>query len=160
LPDHIPTLVELLTELGSAFSLSLDLKDDGAGAAVIGVVSETAPELLPRLWLCSPAWPSLLPLRQLDDSVKLVDSTRLAKIKEGVERRVAELARNGIDALNLHHSDWTGGMVALVHRFDRYALGWDMQQDRVLVDGFRMGLDGVFSDWVDRMMEAYRAQVA
>ena len=59
----------------------------------------------------------------------------------------------------MHQSDWTGGLTTLFHRFDRYALAWDLQHERVLHDGFRMGVDGVFSDWVDRMMEAFRAEI-
>ena len=66
---------------------------------------------------------------------------------------------DGIDAINMHQSDWTGGLTTLFHRFDRYALSWDLQHERVLHDGFRMGVDGVFSDWVDRMMEAFRAEI-
>jgi glycerophosphoryl diester phosphodiesterase len=160
LPEWIPTVAELFETCGGGYHLSLDLKDAAAGAEVIAVARAIVPELLPRLWLCSPVWRSLVPLRSLDDAVKLVDSTRRAKITEGVERRAAMLAEHGIDALNLHHTDWTGGTVALVHRFERYALGWDLQHERVLTDGFRMGLDGVFSDWVDRMMDAYRAEIA
>ena len=88
-----------------------------------------------------------------------MDSTRLARIKEGAERRAAILAESGIDCINMHHTDWNGGLVALFHRFERFTLGWDMQQDHVLNDAFRMGLDGVFSDHTDRMMEAYAAQI-
>jgi len=159
LPAHIPTLAELFERCGSGFDLSLDLKGAGSGEAVVAVVKDVAPSLLPRLWLCSPTWQELVPLRSLDPTVKLVDSTRLAKIKEGMERRMATLAEHGIDAVNLHHSDWSGGMVALTHRFERYALGWDLQQERVLRTAFRMGLDGVFSDWVDRMIDAHRAEI-
>lgn len=159
LPAHIPSLAEFLDRVGSDFEFSLDLKGAGTGEVVIATVRETAPELLPRLWLCSPAWEQLLPLRGLDQDVKLVDSTRLARIKEGLERRAHTLSQHGIDALNLHHTDWSGGQVALVHRFGRFALGWDLQMDRLLHDAFRMGLDGVFSDWVDRMMDAHRAQI-
>lgn len=159
LPSHIPALSELFERCGTDYHLSLDLKDSRCGLAVIDVVRESAPSLLPRLWLCSPSWEQLLPLRAHDASVRLVDSTRLAKIKEGVERRANTLAQHGIDALNMHHTDWTGGLVALVHRFDRFALGWDVQLERVLRDAFRMGLDGVFSDWVDRMMDAHRLEI-
>ena len=49
--------------------------------------------------------------------------------------------------------------MTLFHRFNRYALGWDMQQDYVLNDGIRMGLDGVFSDYTDRMMDAFARNV-
>lgn len=157
LPAHIPTLAELLDECGSDYHLSLDLKDPQSGQRVIDVVRDAAPAMLERLWLCSPTWESLLPLR--DQGAKLVDSTGLSRIKEGPERRAATLRANGIDALNMHHRDWNGGLVALLHRFDRVALGWDMQEEHILEAGFRMGLDGVFSDYPDRMMQVYRAQL-
>lgn len=157
LPAHIPSLAELIEDCGSAYHLSLDLKDPQSGQAVIDVVTEAAPDMLPRLWLCSPVWESLLPLR--DQGARLVDSTSVQKMKEGPERRVANLAANGIDALNMHHREWSGGMVALVHRFNRFAFGWDMQEQHILERGYRMGLDAVYSDYPDRMMDVYREQV-
>ncbi len=42
-----------------------------------------------------------------------------AASEEGPERRAAVLAEHGIDAINLHHTDWTGGLTTLFHRFDR-----------------------------------------
>ena len=159
LPAHIPTLAELFERCGSGFDLSLDVKDQAAGPVVISTVAECAPDLIPRLWLCQPTWQSLVALRAVDADVKLVESTRLSRIAEGPERRAATLAEHGIDAINMHQSDWTGGLTTLFHRFDRYALSWDLQHERVLHDGFRMGVDGVFSDWVDRMMEAFRAEI-
>ena len=64
----------------------------------------------------------------------------------------------GIEAINMHHTDWSGGLVTLFHRFDRYALAWDVQHDHFLDQILRMGVDGVFSDWVDRMVEALARQ--
>jgi glycerophosphoryl diester phosphodiesterase len=157
LPAHIPSLLELIERCGSDYHLSLDLKDASSGRVVIDAVAEAAPQMLERLWLCAPSWESLLPLR--GHGAKLVDSTRLSRIKEGAERRAATLRENGIDAVNLHHSDWTGGTVALFHRFERVAFGWDMQEPHILQAGLRMGLDGVYSDWVDRMVEAYKIEV-
>ncbi len=157
LPSHIPTLAELYEHCGDGFDLSLDVKVVAAGQRVIDVTREVAPAMLDRVWLCSPDWRTLLPLR--GQGVRLVDSTRLAKIKEGAERRAATLANEGIDAVNLHHTDWNGGLVALFHRFDRVSFGWDMQFDHVLRPALRMGLDGVFSDWVDRMVDAYRDEL-
>lgn len=156
LPTHIPSLAELIDHCGSDFHLSLDLKDAQSGQAVIDVVSEAAPAMLERLWLCSPQWESLLPLR--GRGAKLVDSTRLNKIKEGPERRAATLLSNGIDAINMHHSDWSGGLVVLFHRFERVAFGWDMQEPHILERSLLMGLDGVFSDYPDRMMAAVGAR--
>ncbi|MEX0846708.1 MAG: glycerophosphodiester phosphodiesterase [Ilumatobacteraceae bacterium] len=157
LPAHIPTLAQLYEQCGTAYALSLDLKDPRVGQAVIDVTRESAPAMVERLWLCSPSWQSLLPLR--DQGAKLVDSTRLARIKEGPERRAATLASEGIDAVNMHHTDWNGGLVALFHRFERITFGWDMQFEDVIRPALRMGLDGVYSDWVDRMIDAYRAEI-
>lgn len=157
LPSHIPTLAELYDACGTAYHLSLDLKGTGTGRAVIDLTTAVAPDMLPRLWLCSPSWQSLLELR--GGGAKLVDSTRLMRIKEGPERRAATLSKEGIDAVNLHHSDWNGGLVALFHRFERITFGWDMQFDTVLRPALRMGIDGIYSDWVDRMMDAYRDEI-
>jgi glycerophosphoryl diester phosphodiesterase len=157
LPSHIPTLAELYERCGTGYELSLDLKGPGTGQAVIDVTRDHDPEMLARLWLCSPVWQDLLPLR--GQGAKLVDSTRLSRIKEGPERRAAALANEGIDAVNMHHSDWNGGLVTLFHRFERIAFGWDMQFENILRPAFRMGLDGVFSDHVDRMVDAFRAEL-
>jgi glycerophosphoryl diester phosphodiesterase len=157
LPSHIPSLVELIDRCGSDYHLSLDLKDSAAGQTVIDVVSEAAPSLVERLWLCVPQWETTLALR--GQGAKLVDSTRLSRMKEGPERRAATLREHGIDAVNLHHTDWNGGLVTLFHRFERAAFGWDMQEPHILQSGLRMGLDGVYSDWVDRMIEVYRAEI-
>jgi glycerophosphoryl diester phosphodiesterase len=98
-------------------------------------------------------------LRDLDLTIRLVDSTRLARIKEGPERRAADLREHGVDAINLHHTDWTGGLTTLFHRFERFALAWDLQHERVLRDVIRMGVDGCYSDWVDRMVDALAAEL-
>ncbi len=159
LPAHIPTLAELFERCGTDYELSLDLKDEAVGRSVIEFVRETAPDIVPRLWLCHPRYEDLIPLRPIDADVKLVDSTRLQRIREGPERRAAVLAERGIDGVNLHHSDWNGGLVTLFHRFNRTAFGWDMQHEHILRPALRMGLDGVFSDHVDTMVDAYKAEL-
>ena len=98
--------------------------------------------------------PSLVALRPLDPQVKLVNSTRLERMKEGPERRAASLPAERIDAVNLHYTDWNAGLVALFHRFERYCLAWDLQYEHVLRATLATGVDGVFSDWVDRMTDA------
>ena len=141
------------------YHLSLDLKGPDAGPAVIDVVRREAPGLLPRLWLCHPDLDVLRSLRPYDETVRLVNSTRLNRMKEGPERRAATLAAGGIDAVNLHHTDWTGGLTTLFHRFQRVCFGWDMQFEHVLRPALRMGIDGVFSDHVDVMVDAFAAEL-
>ena len=111
--------------------MSLDLKGNDTGKVVIDVVRDIAPELLPRLWLCHPDWQACSPCAVRRTGPKLVDSTRLARIKEGPERRAATLLNEGIDAINMHHSDWNGGLVTLFHRFNRYSIAWDAQEEHV-----------------------------
>ncbi len=154
LPGHIPELAELYASFGTDFDLSLDVKDPAAGGPTVAVTLAADPTMASRLWLCDDDLDRLVSWREQSPHVRLVNSTRLAKIKRGPEmlgRRMQEL---GIDAVNLHHSDWSGGLVTLFHRFGRLAFGWDAQFDRVLDGLLRMGIDGVFSDHVDRMVDA------
>ncbi len=159
LPEPIPALGDLLEHCGSAYHLSLDLKQPEAARPVIDLVRTVAPGLLPRLWLCHPDVELLVALRPYDETVRLVNSTRLERIKEGPERRAAVLAAEGIDGVNLHRSDWNGGLTTLFHRFERVAFGWDLQYEHQLRPALRMGLDGVYSDHVDDMVDAFKAEL-
>jgi glycerophosphoryl diester phosphodiesterase len=154
LPDHIPELAELYATCGTDFELSLDVKDDAAMAATVAVARAAGPEVSGRLWLCHHDWHQLAEWRPEFPDVRLVDSTRLRYMKRGAERRAAQLSEAGIDAVNLHESDWTGGLTTLFHRFEVLTFGWDAQFERVLDNLLVMGLDGVYSDHTDRMMEA------
>ena len=49
--------------------------------------------------------------------MNLVHSVRRRKIDIPLERHARELAELGIDVVNMHHSDWTAGLVGLFHRF-------------------------------------------
>ena len=110
------------------------------------------------MWLCADNVAELVALRPVNPDVHLVLSTRLSRLSEGPERTAAVLAAAGIDAVNLHYTDWTGGLVALFHRFERVAFGWDLQYDHILHPAVRMGLDGVYSDHVDLMMDILAAE--
>jgi glycerophosphoryl diester phosphodiesterase len=154
LPSHIPSLEQLLQHCGTQYQISLDIKDPVVFETIEQTVANIDESMLERMWLCHPSSELLMSKRDSILNCKLVDSTRLGKIKEGPERRAANLAAGGIEACNMHHTDWNGGLVALFHRFNIVTFGWDMQHETVLENGIRMGLDGVFSDWPDRMIEA------
>ena len=62
--------------------------------------------------------------------MKLVHSTSKRSIDVPLERHAAELAELGIDAINLHHTEWTAGLVALFHRFGLRGFAWDTQETR------------------------------
>jgi glycerophosphoryl diester phosphodiesterase len=156
LPAHIPTLADLYAACGCDYHLSLDVKDAAAAPRVIGLAGDVGRGAVGRLWLCHPDWEQAAAWRSLSDEVKLVDSTRLRRIREGPERRAATLADVGVDAINMHATDWTGGLTTLFHRFERLAFAWDAQFDRVLQSLLEMGCDAVYSDHVDRMVDALK----
>lgn len=154
LPAHIPTLDEMFAECGTDFDLSLDVKDPDAADRAIEVTRSAGPGQLARLWLCHDDLDLLERWGKLGQDVQLVDSTRLRHMKQGAERMAATLQSRGVHAVNLHHSDWSGGLTTLFHRFGVLAFGWDAQHERVLDGLLDIGVDGVFSDHVDRMVDA------
>ena len=161
LPEHIPTLTELYEECGTGWHLSLDVKDPQAAMPVLATMVDLSErfgvDLLPTVWMCHPYWETLAGWKQRHPTARFVDSTRLNRLKDGPERHASRLADAGIDAINMHHSDWNGGLVTLFHRFDTACFAWDAQYDRVLAETFDFGIDGIYSDHVDRMMAAHAA---
>jgi glycerophosphoryl diester phosphodiesterase len=152
LPEHIPTLEELYRASGDAVPLSLDVKDPLALQATIDVARKFGEQR--SLWLCHPDHELLASWRTDHADVHLVHSTSVRAMPAGPERHAARLRDAGIDAVNLHRSEWTAGLVTLFHRFERRAWGWDAQHERMIVELLLMGIDGVFSDHVDRMSDA------
>jgi len=153
LPSHIPSLREFYDALGTSFDFSIDIKDPRVAGEVIACARDVGAE--DRLWLCHPNRELVASWRTLSREVHLVESIRASRFENSPELHLARSAELGIEVLNLHHSDWTGGLIAMVHRFGMLAFGWDAQFDRVLDDLLDSGIDGVFSDHVDRMMAAF-----
>ena len=160
LPDHIPTLAELYEAVGTDVPLSLDVKDGAAADGIVAAARAAGGGAVEGLWLCTPRWEEAAEWKQRWADVKTVDSTRRSRIKEGPERRGATLAAAGVDAVNLHWSDWNGGLTTLFHRFDLVVFGWDCQHRRQLDALLRMGIDGLYSDHVDRMVDAIEGRPA
>jgi glycerophosphoryl diester phosphodiesterase len=157
LPAHVPTLGDLYAACGTEMALSLDVKDVAAFDRVVAVARAAGGSALGNLWLCHPRWQQVAEWRTRCDELRLADSTRLDRIKEGPERRAASLAAAGIDAVNMHQMDWTGGLTTLFHRFGVLAFAWDAQSPRILAELIDAGIDGVYSDHVDRMVDAVTA---
>ncbi len=158
LPAAIPTMAQLYEAVGPDLEVSVDVKDPAAAPAVIAAARAGGGEdAVSRLWLCSPDWRVAAGWRDLSPVVRLVDSSRLRQVKEGVEKRASLLAAAGVDALNMHHSDWSAGLTTLVHRFGLHAFAWDCQFERVVAQMLAVGVDGVYSDHVAEMVAAISA---
>jgi glycerophosphoryl diester phosphodiesterase len=146
----VPRLADLYHELGTDFELSLDLYDPAARRDVLAVAAAAGAD--DRLWVCAGAVHTLVELGREGTKTRLVHSTRRRTITGSVERHAAQLAESGVAACNMHHTDWTAGLVELYHRFDVLAFAWDLQEVRHLRAALAMGVDAVYSDHVDRMV--------
>jgi glycerophosphoryl diester phosphodiesterase len=156
LPGHIPALADLYAECGVDYELSLDLKDRAAAEATFAVAR--AAGAAGRLWLCHPDRDVLVSLRPKAGDIHLVHSTRLRRMPHGPERLAAQLANDGIEVVNLRRDDWSGGLTTLFHRFGRLCFGWDAQHERMILELLDMGIDAVYSNHVDRLMDAVRSR--
>lgn len=87
-----------------------------------------------------------------DGVVHAVHSTRRERIDGSLERHAADLGAAGVAAMNMHHTDWTAGLVSLFHRFGVRAFAWDAQEVRHLRAVLRMGVDAVYCDHPERMV--------
>jgi glycerophosphoryl diester phosphodiesterase len=151
----IPRLVDVYEQLGTAFECSVDVKSPDAAAALVDVARRH--DALERLWVCSPEVEVLRPLRS-EPAVKLVHSDRRSGIPVPLERHAHDLGSIGIDAMNMHHSEWTAGLVSLFHRFDVKVFAWDTQEVRHLRAMLRIGADAVYCDNPERMVEVVSAR--
>jgi len=147
---NVPRVDDVYEQLGTAFEFSVDVKSPDAAAGLVEVARRF--DALERLWVCSPDVELLRPLRA-EPAVKLVHSDRRKAIPVPLERHAHDLATLGIDAMNMHQSEWTAGLVSLFHRFDVKAFAWDAQEVRHLRAMLRIGVDAVYCDRPERMVE-------
>jgi glycerophosphoryl diester phosphodiesterase len=155
LPGHIPTMAEFWESCGTLHDLSVDIKDDAVTDLLVQVATQSRFDLR-KLWVCHHRHSEVLSIRQRHLDIRVVDSTRLSRVKNGLEMRSSENAQAGIDAINMHFTDWTAGSVTMAHRFGILAFGWDIQFAHQLENSLLMGLDAIYSDHVDRMVDACR----
>ncbi len=152
LPDRIPSVAALYEDCGAAFELLLCVSDPDAVDLVLVAARDAGATA--RLWLCHPDLDVLARWREPARPARLVHTTRIAGMERGPEHHAARLRELGVDGVHLHHSEWSAGSVALFHRFGRYCLGGDAQHDRIIASLLDMGIDGVASDHVDRLVDA------
>jgi len=152
LPGHIPTLRAVFETCGIDFDLALDIRDPAAFPEVLATCRDVGSE--DRLWACHGDIEVLAGWRELSPTVHLTHATHLKLMDGGAERHAAMLAADGIDAVHLHHSEWNGGLTTLVHRFELFALASDAQFPHILDALLLNGIDGIFSDHVDLLVEA------
>lgn len=148
----VPRLDELYADLGTGFELSIDIKNRAAAAPILATAAAAGPRAPGRLWLCSPSLRLLLEVAEIAGDAHLVHSRSRRTLPEPLERHAAELASAGIEVMNMHHTEWSAGLVTLFHRFNVRAFAWDCQEVRHIRSVLEMGVDGIYCDRPDRMV--------
>ena len=150
LPSHIPSLAELCRMLGSAH-LSIDIKDPLAFSEVCSTLEEEgcSPE---KIWLCHPDLETVSSWRP-QTRANLVHSTRYSKIAPQFESHAATLSSRGITAFNMPASEWSGGLIALYHRFSILCFAWNVQYTEAAKPLVSAGVDALYGDYVDRLVD-------
>lgn len=162
LPPHVPALADLYGELGTGFELSLDVKDPAAFEPILEVASRAGS--VERLWLCEDNLDRVVRHAPAAGPANAVLSTHLQEldrvVEGGLPGAAASLASAGASALNLHGSEWNAERVGVVHGTGLLAFGWDAQSEYHISRLVRLGVDGIYSDHVDRLMAAIGAPPA
>ena len=148
---EIPTLDDLYSTVGIDYELSIDCKEPAVSDLIVEVARRHGAS--ERLWLCDYSTTRLKQLRKKFPEVNLVNSKPKRKVASTMERHAADLSDAGIDAMNMHQSEWTPGLVALFHRFKVKVFAWDVQEVRHLRAMLALGVDAVYCDHVDRMVD-------
>lgn len=148
LPAHVPTLDELYAVCGTDFDLAIDVRRPDVAAAVLAVAR--AHGAASRLWLVAAAHDLMDGWRGLGDDVHLALSIRLIERSRATVRAAAHA---GAEAVNMRWPWWSRRFVDLVHSEGMLAFGYDVQRARAMRRCLRLGLDGLFSDHVERLQQ-------
>jgi len=157
-PLGVPRLADLYATIGSAFELSLDLEHGPVAIPTLEVALRAG--AAGRLWACHDDLGLLAELRARSRAVRLVCSTRPRRIDggaAGVARLVEQVAAIPADALNLRWPDWTVALVATVHEAGLRAFGWDAQSDQAVDRLIGLGIDGLYADHPDLLVDRVRS---
>jgi len=157
LAEHdVPTLAELYAQCGVAFELSLDIEWPDVAYPVLDVAH--AAGATRTLWACHDDLELLRGLRARSADVRLVCSTHL---EPGVlDALLPQLVDAGVDVLNLRWSAWDAAMVEAVHASGMLAFGWDAHRTQRVTRLLDLGVDAIYSDFPDRLVEQIRARMS
>jgi glycerophosphoryl diester phosphodiesterase len=148
----VPSLRGLYAAIPTEVELSLDLEHPEVARPVLDV--SIGAGAIARLWACSADVDLLRALRAANGDVRLVCSTRPRRVPGGVDALVPTLAASGVNVLNMHWRDWTPWSMDRVHRAGLLAFGWDAQEAQSISRLLDLGVDGIYSDWPERLATA------
>lgn len=150
LPGDVPTLADLYERCGTEFQLSLDMGEPQAAEAVV----ETAERFgaADRLWLTYWHLTWLEMWRGRWPKVQIVYAT-LPVLPRGRNALMERVSNAGVDALNVHHRFCTASLVRSVQAQGLMVFAWGIKRDSALQRVMGHGVDGVYCDNVQSMVD-------
>lgn len=150
----VPTLAELYAACGTDYELSVDVKHEDAALALIDAARTAG--AVDRLWLCHDEVRPLVDMRAASGAVCLVHSPDLRAVQDRFAAHVADLARADIDVLNMRWRAWTPERVEAVQEHGLLVFAWDANDNLAFQRLIGLGVDGIYSDYPDRLVAAVR----
>lgn len=145
------TLDGLFEAIPTTIDISIDLKDPDAFGGLVRSANDHRRDLR-RIWVCHPQLEVFARLRKTCDELRFVHTTSLREISRSPELHAQKLVTSGIEVCNMHWRDWSGGSIALFHRFGVACFGWGLRHEREMIELLRMGVDAVYGDDVQVML--------
>ena len=147
---RIPSLADLYAECGHEFDLALDMAEPRAAESVVRTAEEYG--ALDRLWLTYWRVTTLEAWRRRWPDVHLVYPA-LPLRPGSAGRLVDQLRAARVDVLNVHHRICTRGLSAYVRHHGLGIFAWGVRNRGALERVLAHGVDGVFCDDVESMVE-------
>jgi len=151
LPEHLVSVDDLYDLVEASMEVAIDVADPAAATAIVAAARRTGGSAEENLWLGHPDIETLTSWRRTT-AAKLVLTTKMSATGGQPERLANQLRERGVDALRLPHGEWNAGLIAILHRFERYALATGLVHEREMAKLLDVGIDGILSGHVDRMV--------
>ena len=159
LPTHIPSLEDLYAQCGTDMEIAMDVLDPAAALPVVRTAVSAGNGAVSRLWLCSPNVEMVASWRNLHAEIHLVHSDREwnRKHRSDMGAHVRLLREHRIDVLNLQHRSCSPAVVDACHEQRIALFAWGVARVATMQRLLRMGVDGMMSDHVDRLLRVIGA---
>lgn len=153
LPPGIASLGDLYGRCGTDLDIAIDVLDPDAAGPVVAAAVAAGGEAPAHLWLCSKDEQLLASWRSLHPAIHLVHSDAIWRRHRRDPAAQLDLLRTcGIDVLNLKHRLCTERVVRACHERGLRLFAWGVSRRSTMRRLRRLGLDGVMSDHVDRLL--------
>lgn len=145
LPPEVPTLADLLAQIPDPNPLLITVGGDAIFEAVLSTAQALGPTVEQRLWLVGHDHSDLIRWRPRTGAVLLLGTAR-RRAGHGLEKLLAEVHGGDLDGVTMPHTDWSGGTIALAHRFGLRTHASGGRHNRELASVIDAGIDAITAD--------------